>query len=429
MRLLETIFTIAFLCAHATNIKAIVIECNFTTFPVDDSIHLTVDKSSNVYGCVVVGFSDLSNSNVSAVGSHENLKGNDDVFGIFVRDKNVGEWLNNVGEYFVNVKEILIKDCSISGIKFDGFGKLEKLVINGSDLEEIEENLFKNNPNLMDISIIRNDKLSKIDGSAFEELKYLRNLNLNDNLCTKGLSCNQADVDGVLDQIITKCGSEQSSTVSSQSNSFNSSLQQLIDADKHDNIDHLDTNDSDSTSTHVHHALKHLEAQNVPQTSQPDPIASKISQISTQISQNDLIISTTLAVPKVLSTIQQTSPSNSPVDNRSSPQTPSSNSQTYQQSDSSVPQITVPNNSILTSITQISSYDDSKTPKISNSIPSNVAKSTDQSIDSESTGIGKAIAICVMFGLVAILMCAAIFVKRKQTRSFDRVLLFDETDV
>ena len=120
------------------------IECNFTTFTVDDSIHLTANKSSNVYGCVVVRFSDLMKVEVSVNGVHANLRGNDDVVGISVADKNVGDLLNNFGGVFVNIREILIRNCTINEINLNGFEKLEKLVIIGSDLEEIGGNFFAN---------------------------------------------------------------------------------------------------------------------------------------------------------------------------------------------------------------------------------------------------------------------------------------------
>jgi len=410
-----------------------VIECNFTTFTVDDSIHLTANKSSNVYGCVVVGISDLMKAEVSVNGVHANLRENDDVVGISVADKNVGDLLNNFGGVFVNVREILIRNCTINGINLNGFEKLEKLVIIGSDLEEIGGNFFEKNQNLKEVRIFKNEKLSKINQRAFSELKELKILNLNENFCSTRIYMDQSNINEVLGAIKLKCDAQNPRTNVINANSSPSSIPESDSSLNNTVLSHLHSISSNHISTNVHLALQHSKLLNESQTSNLNNKTSQNVQIITEKS-----LDTPQSTPS-----SQNSPSNSPMDlkpsTKSASQTNLHNKSTILLNSSTK----FPNNPELTSNTLKSNNSDSKNPKITLSSNSNVAQSTGnseiqkQSIDiktnkkatSESSGNGKAIAICVMFGAVSMLMGAALYVKKRQTRIYDGVLLIDNTDV
>jgi Leucine-rich repeat (LRR) protein len=90
---------------------------------------------------------------------------------------------SGIGETFSNLYYLYVEDQSIKFVErsdFAGLMKLERLGLNGNQIEILPEDVFWNLPNLKELKL-SNNKIKKLPVNIFKNLKKLETISLSDN--------------------------------------------------------------------------------------------------------------------------------------------------------------------------------------------------------------------------------------------------------
>ncbi|KAG5679112.1 hypothetical protein PVAND_008704 [Polypedilum vanderplanki] len=141
------------------------------------------------YNCEVRNKQIFTGDRVSiekAVGQHIEGKTNDDVQSIeIINACNLTYFPSNINEVFKNLFKIAITYTSLTEITSNDlkvFPKLKVLYFGWNKIEDIREDTFNFNPKLEEI-YLEGNKISHIDSKSFSDLKFLKVLDLEENIC------------------------------------------------------------------------------------------------------------------------------------------------------------------------------------------------------------------------------------------------------
>lgn len=114
-----------------------------------------------------------------------------------------------LGGFFINLKYISIKSCGLRELTcrdLEQFGeRLTYLWLCNNNIEFIERNLFKNNPNLALLNLIGN-KLKFVETGAITELAYPHSLYLGGNPCYSGqITYDEEGIADFMADVESKC--------------------------------------------------------------------------------------------------------------------------------------------------------------------------------------------------------------------------------
>jgi len=133
----------------------------------------------NVYRCITSGSLSITtkeSAQVSGVsGTHESFKSNKNVEGFRIDGGTIYYFPKGLEKFFGNLKMIYINPCQLKEIHQSDlvvFPHLVFLYLQSNNIEVIEENLFKFNPNLEALEI-RESKITHIDPNVFDNLNKL----------------------------------------------------------------------------------------------------------------------------------------------------------------------------------------------------------------------------------------------------------------
>lgn len=144
----------------------------------------------DVYFCDLTYDLNISNSNAvitSINGTHFDSQSNADVVGFRTYGKTLHYLPQGLGKHF-NVENFKFLALWTTGLKeihqrdLAPFTDMEYLSLHGNDLEVIESNLLKFNPNIKYIGLGEN-KIKFIDEYVFHSLKNLHSVYLDENVC------------------------------------------------------------------------------------------------------------------------------------------------------------------------------------------------------------------------------------------------------
>lgn len=146
--------------------------------------YLTVGKQ---YSCVVEhGMKILSKSDRPVTGFSGSVSNITDVHGFYAMKPHARHFPSNLKQMFPNISAVCIKRSQIREIKMNDlrpFGHdLKYFHIAESELETIEPDLFKYNPNLEFVGF-ENNNINYIEGYVFDNLRNLKLLLLEGNSC------------------------------------------------------------------------------------------------------------------------------------------------------------------------------------------------------------------------------------------------------
>lgn len=138
-------------------------------------------------------------------------KSPNDVKGFWVRNKNVKFFPRGITKFFNNIENLSVEHCDLKNITKEDlkeFGdNLKKLWLYNTEIEVVESDLFEYNQNLIFIDFEKN--LIKLVGDdAFNGLRALKNLRLNNNPCTTGkdfVTNNSFEVLRLITNVKRKC--------------------------------------------------------------------------------------------------------------------------------------------------------------------------------------------------------------------------------
>ncbi|KAG5668508.1 hypothetical protein PVAND_016447 [Polypedilum vanderplanki] len=190
----------------------------FTTLTQTFEINCNYNKDeewtylSTLYTCLVTNDSSdmtLSDRSISSItGLHVLNFTNADVQAIYVNSRIMNYFPKNLKKHFKILRAIGFHNTGMKMVKkedLEPFGEqLESIRISGSDIEIIEEDLFKFNPNLRGIAMHRN-KIKFIDGNSMKHLKFLNYLWLEDNDCIDKSANDHDSVKSVINEMRKKC--------------------------------------------------------------------------------------------------------------------------------------------------------------------------------------------------------------------------------
>ncbi|XP_070507833.1 uncharacterized protein MCAP_0864-like [Chironomus tepperi] len=162
------------------NVNAVDIQCEFRN---DD-----FDAFINQYTCVVQVnlMITAKNTAINLVrGSHNSGKNNNDITGLSIRDKRMQYMPANLADKFKNLIAMRIRNGKLKEVSqsdFKSFPKLRYLNLDANDLEVLDDDLFEFNP-LLEVIWFEGNKIKAIGQSTFANLKNLRDLDMNGNIC------------------------------------------------------------------------------------------------------------------------------------------------------------------------------------------------------------------------------------------------------
>lgn len=143
------------------------------------------------------------------IGAHNEEKSHDNVLVFSAFKTKIFYFPKELTTSFPNLKYISIKSCGLRELScrdLEQFGeKLTYLWLCNNDIEIIERNLFKNNPNLAILNLIGN-KIKFVEHGAIGELAYPHSLYLKNNPCYSGsISYDEEGLPDFVTEIEEKC--------------------------------------------------------------------------------------------------------------------------------------------------------------------------------------------------------------------------------
>lgn len=146
----------------------------------------------------------------SISGTHLSGKSDDDVVGFRADGKTVNYFPEGL-ENFFKAEKILFINIWSSGLKeihandLAPYINVKFISFSDNELEVIEHDLFKNNPQLEIIGFPRN-KIKTVDTTVFNALPNLTSLYMNSNECIdKGVTRNRNKVLALIEEMKEKC--------------------------------------------------------------------------------------------------------------------------------------------------------------------------------------------------------------------------------
>ena len=141
---------------------------------------------------------------------------NSHVAGFTAEDKNVQFFPRGLEQIFKNIKVICINKCQLKDVRqhdLKQFNQLQYLSLEYNDIEILEANLFKYNPELQLIRF-HDNKLVHIDANVFNNLWKLVHLELRSNPCIS-LDANndRSAMQNIAEQLESKCKSAEFTTL------------------------------------------------------------------------------------------------------------------------------------------------------------------------------------------------------------------------
>jgi len=190
--------------AYSQPSTANVIECKF-----EELTYLILDT---IYRCNINADPNITTQESAlqtmVEASHSDQKTNNDVSGIFSRDKTVHFFPQDLDNYFPNLKAIWIENCGLKEITqsdLKSFPHLVNCYMPKNSLIMIDEGLFDFNPKLEFVGFGDND-IVHIHPNVFDNLSKLRYFWFNNVPCiNKSIDDSRADVLTVLKEVKLKC--------------------------------------------------------------------------------------------------------------------------------------------------------------------------------------------------------------------------------
>lgn len=178
------------------------IECEFKTGNYFFTLH-------QVYTCAIRSVNNYEDEFVTITGNHVNNKTNDDVIGIY--GSNFGSlqtFPKGLEKVFKNLKAIYttvggqLRELHQEDLK--PFPNLVEFLIDGNQIEIIEEGLFDFNPHLEAISFYYN-KIFHVNYNVFDNLSRLSNLWMNGCQCYSDVSRNRESTLALIQRLKVAC--------------------------------------------------------------------------------------------------------------------------------------------------------------------------------------------------------------------------------
>lgn len=149
---------------------------------------------SGVYTCdATIDFTGTDAIVADIRGSHLAGKHHGDVRGISFSNHVMRNMLSNINGSFPNIQVIQIVNMrleSISNTQLSSFPQLRNLEITNNYIQSVNKNLFSYNSQLQAVILNNNPMLRHVDYRAFEDLRGLRFLQLNNNECITNVTVN-----------------------------------------------------------------------------------------------------------------------------------------------------------------------------------------------------------------------------------------------
>lgn len=182
------------------SVKCLTLDCEF-------SYWASYGYTCNVKNLQIVSAENRKISDIK--GGHWFGFSNDQVKQIYINRKTVIFFPRHLEKFFKNLETIVIYSSSLTEITAEDLkphGKLENFWLNGNQIDNIHENLFKANKNLKSIDLNLN-KIIQVDSGAFSGLT-LKSLYFKSNPCYSGeVKNNPVQVVELIKEIERKCSS------------------------------------------------------------------------------------------------------------------------------------------------------------------------------------------------------------------------------
>jgi chaperonin cofactor prefoldin len=168
---------------------------------------------NNIYGCepkINPTITDRDIVMTSATGNHHNgsmnhasVKG----FRILNSSHTISYMFRGLINVFPNLIAIMISSCHMKEIRqtdLQPYSKLKNLDLDSNDIETLERNLFKNNPQLEAI-FLQHNKIKQVHPNVFDQLSELQYLYMNYNSCVTENGSTRTDALKLITKIKDQC--------------------------------------------------------------------------------------------------------------------------------------------------------------------------------------------------------------------------------
>jgi hypothetical protein len=141
-------------------------------------------------------------------GQHHTNFDNDDVHGFYVNGRTMEFFPRHLERQFRQLRAIAFHNTGMRVLHSEDlrpFGeRLETIRVSGCEIEVIEQDLFRHNPNLRGIGMHRN-RIKFIDGDSLQHLRNLRFLWLEGNDCINQSANDKQGVTALVNEVRKKC--------------------------------------------------------------------------------------------------------------------------------------------------------------------------------------------------------------------------------
>jgi len=148
------------------------------------------------------------NTEIQSVrGTHKSGKYNNDVTGLSIRDKRMEYMPSNLADKFKNLVAMRIRQGKLKEVSqndFKSFPKFRYLNLDANDLEVLDDDLFQFNP-LLEVIWFEGNKIKAIGQSTFDNLKNLRDLDMNKNNCFSKRISSKSEISSSLATMKQRC--------------------------------------------------------------------------------------------------------------------------------------------------------------------------------------------------------------------------------